>query len=491
MTPVKRLLLLLLPVIALLGCSSAHVEWTSYEDLAGKRIGMLTSRGVDSAVRESFPGCQILFYEDLPGLSLALEKQQIDAFVCMREGSDMMLERHPHFRILPGPGIPDSSAVGFRPDDILLAGEFNAFLSGIRADGTYDRMMENWFGAHPLREPYEAHGGEGKPFRVGIEVGQTFLTFAEGHEEAGLEPELMARFAAWLGRPVQFVEMTGSGLIPSLLSGKVDAIVSGISPTPERRKRMLLSDVYESSPLVPVVLRADVPLPHQTWWKRLGTMLYDNIIAQKRYLMILDGLFVTLLVTLASIFFGGTLGAALCWVKRRRSRQEARWVETYCTVIESIPIVVLLLFMFYVVFAATTLTATVVAIITFSLHFAASACACLDESIGTVDKGQWEAGLSLGFTRFQTFRYVILPQATPRFLSLLKGSAIGLIESTSIVGFIALKDMTKVTDIIRSQTYDSLIPLTIVAVLYFLIARLISVGLDRLACRYTYNPENR
>ena len=138
MTPVKRLLLLLLPVIALLGCSSAHVEWTSYEDLAGKRIGMLTSRGVDSAVRESFTGCQILFYEDLPGLSLALEKQQIDAFVCMREGSDMMLERHPHFRILPGPGIPDSSAVGFRPDDILLAGEFNAFLSGIRADGTFD-----------------------------------------------------------------------------------------------------------------------------------------------------------------------------------------------------------------------------------------------------------------------------------------------------------------------------------------------------------------
>ena len=129
---------------------------------------------------------------------------------------------------------------------------------------------------------------------------------------------------------------------------------------------------------------------------------------------------------------------------------------------------------------ARVVVAIVVAVITYSLHFAAGAAECLERSIESVDKGQWEAGKALGFSRFGTFRYVIAPQAVRQFLPLFKGKAVGLIENTSIVGFIAIEDMTKVTDIIRSQTYDSLVPLVVVGVIYFLIARLISVGLDKL-----------
>ena len=95
-------------------------------------------------------------------------------------------------------------------------------------------------------------------------------------------------------------------------------------------------------------------------------------------------------------------------------------------------------------------------------------------------RSQYEAGAALGFREWETLRYVVLPQAARQILVLFKGKAVALIENTSIVGFIAIQDLTKVTDIIRTQTYNSLIPLVVVGLLYFLLAKLIGWVVDRL-----------
>lgn len=440
------------------------------EDLAGRKIGIITGTSHARSVQHNFPESDILYFEDMGGVCLALDKGQIDAMVCMKQGSDELLIRHPGFRELPAREMLDTASVCFSPDRQDLVDAFNAFLAQIRSDGTYDAMRQNWFGPDAPRKLYHPAPMTGTPLRVGVEVGQSFLTVVRENEPAGFEPELMFRFGAWCSRPVQLVEMSGAGIIPALLSGRIDAAVSGITPTRERSRRMLFSEPYDISRLS-VVVRGPVRVPSSATFKE---DLHAGVIAEKRYLMILDGLLVTLSITLFSVIFGGILGILLCVMLRRGPRWLRKIAHGYCVFVEAIPIVVLLLFMFYVVFASTAVTALTVAIITFSLHFAAGACENLEASISEVDQGQWDAGLALGFTRFQTLWHIILPQALTGLIPRFKGDAVALIENTAIVGFIAIKDMTKVTDIIRSQTYDSLIPLVTVGVIYYLIARLVA-----------------
>ena len=96
-------------------------------------------------------------------------------------------------------------------------------------------------------------------------------------------------------------------------------------------------------------------------------------------------------------------------------------------------------------------------------------------SIESISVGQSEAGLSMGFTNFQTFRYIVLPVMTRRMLPVYKGLIIAIIKSTSIVGYITVQDLTKVSDIIRSSTFDAFMPLILITIVYFLIIWLFSM----------------
>ena len=129
--------------------------------------------------------------------------------------------------------------------------------------------------------------------------------------------------------------------------------------------------------------------------------------------------------------------------------------------------------MFYVVLAETPLSATAVAVVTFSLCFASSAGNIFDTAISSVPKGQTEAGLSLGFTPLKTFNGIVFPQALRKGLPLFAGECVSLLKNTSIVGYIAIQDLTRASDLIRSRTFDAVIPLLIVTILYFILAWII------------------
>ena len=471
-------LIFLLTLLLTLGGCARHEAPRSLEDLQEARIGVLTGLAHRQELQDAFPGSIFMNFEDLPLMCMALQGKRIDALVCLEPGLDELLEGNPGFHELPGLSIRDSVCVAFRLDDPDLAEAFDDFLEEIRADGRLAEMEANWFGPEAPRKFYHPHGGKGEPLRVGIEVGQSGLTVMEDEEETGFEPELMRRFADHLERPVQFVEMTGTGMVPALASGRVDALVDAITPTSDRMKSFRFSRPYYSCDLHVVSLDPDyVPVVRR---QTLGELLKTNLVDEGRYKLILKGLWITLLIMFCSVLLGSILGALLCWMLLGKSKSLKKFAHAYCEFIEGIPIVVLLLFMFYVVFATAPLTAVTVAIITYSLHFAAGACESFHNGIESVPRGQFEGGLALGFTEFGTMRYVVLPQATRQILTLFKGKSVALIENTAIVGFIAIQDLTKVTDIIRTQTYNSLIPLVVVGLLYFLLARLIGWGVDKL-----------
>ena len=206
----------------------------------------------------------------------------------------------------------------------------------------------------------------------------------------------------------------------------------------------------------------------------------NNLIAEDRYRMILDGLQVTLLITLCAAVLGTLLGGLVCWMRMSRHRWLQQLAKVYIDLMRGTPVLVLLMLMYYVVMAPLDATGIVVAIVTFAMNTSAYICEMLRTAIQGIDRGQTEAGLALGFTQRQTFLKIVLPQVIKAVMPVYQGEVVSLLKGTSIVGYIAVADMTRASDLIRSRTFDAFFPLIVTAIIYFLMAWLIGVLLQSL-----------
>ena len=210
---------------------------------------------------------------------------------------------------------------------------------------------------------------------------------------------------------------------------------------------------------------------------------YDNLIAEDRYRMILDGLQVTLLITLWAAILGTILGGLVCWMRMSHRTWQQQVAKVYIELMRGMPVLVLLMLMYYVVMAPLDATGIVVAIITFAMNTAAYISEMLRTTIQGIDRGQTEAGLALGFTPRQTFFKIVLPQVIKAVMPVYQGEVISLLKGTSIVGYIAVADMTRASDLIRSRTFDAFFPLIVTAIIYFLMAWLIGLLLQSVVQR--------
>ena len=210
---------------------------------------------------------------------------------------------------------------------------------------------------------------------------------------------------------------------------------------------------------------------------------YDNLITEDRYRMILDGLQVTLLITLCAALLGTLLGGLVCWMRMSRRKWLQQVAKVYIELMRGTPVLVLLMLMYYVVMAPIDATGIVVAIVTFAMNTAAYISEMLRTTIQGIDHGQTEAGLALGFTQRQTFFKIVLPQVVKAMMPVYQGEVVSLLKGTSIVGYIAVADMTRASDLIRSRTFDAFFPLIVTAIIYFLMAWLIGLLLQSLVQR--------
>ena len=211
----------------------------------------------------------------------------------------------------------------------------------------------------------------------------------------------------------------------------------------------------------------------------------DNLIAEQRYRMILDGLQVTLLITFCAAVLGTLLGGVVCWARMSRTPWLRQTAKIYIDLMRGTPVLVLLMLMYYVFMAPLGTTGITVAVITFAMNASAYIGEMLRSSIESIDRGQREAGLALGHTPRQTFFRIILPQVVKSVQPVYQGEIISLLKGTSIVGYIAVMDMTRASDLIRSRTFDAFFPLLVTAAIYFLVAWLIGLVLTGLVQRRT------
>jgi len=204
----------------------------------------------------------------------------------------------------------------------------------------------------------------------------------------------------------------------------------------------------------------------------------SNIIHENRYLLILDGLKTTVIISVFSTVLGTFLGAMICFMRMSRNRLLSVIAKSYISILRGTPVLVFLMLMFYVVFASVDINPVIVSVIAFGMNFAAYVAEIYRAGINSIDKGQAEAGIAMGFTKVNTFLFIILPQTVLRILPVYKGEFISLVKMTSVVGYIAVQDLTKASDIIRSRTFDAFFPLVMVAILYFCISWVLMLFLE-------------
>ena len=214
------------------------------------------------------------------------------------------------------------------------------------------------------------------------------------------------------------------------------------------------------------------------WLQKLTETFLDT----GYYRMMLEGLGNTVIITLGALVIGVAIGTLIAVTKyfaeESPALAPAAWLcDLYVKIIRGIPVVVLLLIFYFIIFASSE--GTVVAILTFGINSGAYMAELIRSGLHAVDSGQAEAGRSLGLSRLQTMRRIILPQAIRYILPAIGNEFIALLKETSVAGYVAVVDLTRAGNLVRNNTYDAINPLLLVAVTYLTMVLVFTSVLER------------
>ncbi len=218
----------------------------------------------------------------------------------------------------------------------------------------------------------------------------------------------------------------------------------------------------------------------------------QNFIDEDRWKYLFDGLMTTLLITFFAVLIGLALGFLVAIIRSTYLKTGKLKIlnvicKIYLAVIRGTPVVVQLLITYFVIFGSVDISKVLVAILAFGINSGAYVAEIVRGGIMSIDNGQFEAGRSLGLNYRQTMQHIIMPQALKTVLPALANEAIVLLKETSVAGYIAIADLTKGGDIIRSQTFSPFLPLISVALIYLVIVLLLTHLTGKLERRLAAN----
>lgn len=208
------------------------------------------------------------------------------------------------------------------------------------------------------------------------------------------------------------------------------------------------------------------------FFARWLAQLETTFVEKQRYLLLVDGLKNTLIITAGALVIGVVIGSLVAMIKYcgqdSRLLRPLCWLcNVYTTVIRGVPVVVQLLIFYFLILKSSD--GLVVGIVTFGINSGAYVAELVRSGIAAVDPGQMEAGRSLGLSRLQSAWHIVLPQAMKNILPAIGNEMIALLKETAVAGYVAVQDLTRAGNLIRNNTYDAFNPLLLVAVVYLLL----------------------
>jgi len=438
-------------------------------DFVGKKFAVITGTMLDKIVSDNLGNNEFLYFNTLQDAIEAVKNKKVDASINDEPILRKCVAENPELAIITPSLTKDEYGLVVCKDNPQLTAKLNEFFDKIKADGTYDEMIARWIDNKDTPDmpdiPLTAKNGTLKMATSALT--EPFGFYGSDGKIIGFDIEYGRRFAQFMEMEFEVVDMDFGAIIPSVQSGKTDFGSSLITITEERAKSIDFTKPYYIGGTSIIVL-GDTDDEKIGFIEGVKNSFYQNLIVENRYKMVLQGLWVTIIISVFSLILGTLLGFLICFLSMSKNKL-LNWIsKIYVGILRGTPMVVLLMIIFYIVFAKVDINPIIVAIIAFGLNGGAFIGEIIRSAILTVDKGQIEAARSMGFSSTGTFFIVTLPQAIRVGLPVYKSEFISMMKQTAIVGYIAIVDLTKVGDIIRSRTYDAFFPLIAVAVVYLI-----------------------
>lgn len=470
--------------------ATKKLAYDNLESLNGKTLGVMTGTILDQIAAKQLPKCPIKYYASYSDCLTALKSGKIDFFIADTPVVKEIVRKNNDIGYIDKPLEEDAYGICISKNRPELQKIINDGLAKMKADGSLKKLEDIWFGndeslkklpnikiEHPKGTIVAATSAESPP-----------LTFVQNGQVTGYETSLLTKIFAEAGYELEVNSMDFAGCIPSLVSGKSDIAYAAISITDERKKSVLFSDSDYLGGILAAV-QAKNTTANMGFWSDIQESFYRNLIVEDRYKLILQGLGTTIVISLGATVLGSLLGFGLCLLRRSPRKLFNLPAKIFTKLMQGTPIVVFLMITYYIIFGSWNINPIVIAILAFGVNLAAYVSEMMRSGIDAVDKGQVEAAEALGFTKLQAFLKIVAPQALRNILPVYTGEFISLFKMTSVVGYIAIQDLTKMSDIIRSRTYEAFFPLILTAAIYFVTSYIFTLLLT--VVEYRIDPKKR
>ena len=473
------------------GSDSTHTIYTSPEELNGKKLGCMSGSLFDMTIKEQFPDSEVIYFNSRAELLMGLKQGKIEGYLADKPVATVFKHDNSDIDLIEGNIQSTSYGFCFSKENVELRNEFNDFLKEAKEDGFLKKMQDKWFainGIEQVIEQVSLTGTKGLIKACTTQDGAPFA-FYKDNKYQGYEVDLLLEFAKRNDYDLQIDGISFDAIISSVVSNKYDLAFNGITISKERAKSIDFSDPDYESCAVVVIRNNDSNKTN--FFSNIKNKIYRTFIEEDRYKLIFDGILTTLFISFSSIVLGTIIGFVFFLVARKFNGLVKKTIDILAYIIAGLPVVVILMILFYIIFAKSSLSGSFISIIGFTLIVGLSVYGMLNTGVNAIDIGQFEAALALGYTERKALFKFILPQAFRIIMPSYRGEIISLIKSSSIVGYVTVQDLTRVSDIIRSRTYDAFFPLIVTAIIYFIIAWLLTKLADFLQKKYLSSEKSK
>lgn len=451
------------------------------DDLNGCKVGIQTGLNYEDYLAEACPGAEPVFFSEYRSIFPALQQGKLDAM--LTESISLVIEKveYKGLEAIEEPLDFIGCGIGVSNNGLgkSLMVQLNDFIAECKEDGTYEEMVDYWL------ENYDR--GNTSVDKSGITGKNGVVVFASeaawepmcfvgsGKELQGYDVDFIYRFCRKYGYEPKILPLEYDAMSAALASGKC-SVAMGLVEDDERSEAVNFTDAYVSYDVIAVYyqgVKNDTP-----FLEGLANSFKKTFIREDRWKLFLEGAGTTLLISSLSVLFGTVLGLLLyLWVVNGKKAEQIV-TDIIGWIAGSTPTVVLLMILYYIVFGSYTISNVVVSIVGFTIVFGCSFYEKIVSGVKAVGTGQAEAARAQGFTSNQTFFRILFPQALDHMAPNYQSDVISLIQDTSVVGYIAVLDLTKMSDMIRGRTYEPFFPLIATAIIYYLIIWLVTALLN-------------
>lgn len=493
--------------------SAAHAEgelpeYTSLEELSHKTIGTVLGTTYDMDVWNLLDeDPEFRYYSEMSEMLIAIKYGRIDACCLDEPVARIAVERNEGLAIVPEDAGLDANAVAL-PKHSPLTGPVSKAVQKMLDNGTIDLLEREWCDLSSDTEAklpdVDWSGANGK-LLCAVDDATEPMSFRNARGElVGLEVELSYLIARELNRELVLVPMSFDAVMSALSTGSVDMAIAGISITDERAEAFDLTPAYRSA-LVTLVTR-NANAGEKDFFAYVGQTFRASFLNNGHGGMFLFGLLVTLAIALVSVplgiagghvlglfiavlsapqeYSGLSLAQGPLWYICKGMRAVAVALETIMT---EVPVVIVLLILRYLVFDLMSESGFLVAVIGLSAALAATTSNAIRESIAAVSKEQKEAAIAMGYTPWLALMRVVLPLARKNYTPILHAAILQTVFDTSVVGLIAVHDVTRVADLIRARTTEALPAMFATVVVYLCLSKI----LEHVLQQYTNRQDRK